>query len=271
MSCAERVTGLPSANPLTLRKIEHSGWRPSDLASNEASGLFALDSSGGVSKLEPAKPGSGAIEKLFQIGGSESGYALAASADSVFVAVASSLGCKVYRYSLATKAVTSRLLAVKQRCVGIATDGTAVYLTMPEQKEIRYWDTWDASGWHSWPLGELSAPGYLKFDRTGHRLIVADDVLGAAYAVSVPEGRAQLISRNLGSVQSIAVSRFHILFASGKKVLFVARSDNHGENPPVGWPPPPGGHLVGIAVDSSQELWMADYDRKVVEGPLPLL
>jgi hypothetical protein len=265
------IMGLPSASSSPLTKIERSGWQPSDLASNQTSGLFALDSSGGVSKLEPAQPGSGAIEKLFQISRNESGYELAASADSVFVAVGLKRGCKVYRYSLATKTATSRVLAVNERCVGIATDGTAVYVTMPEQKEIRYWDTWDASGWHSWPLGELGAPGYLGFDRDGHRLIVADSLSGAAFSVSIPEGRTQRISGNLGFVQSIAVSRFHILFASGKKVLFISRSDNHGENPPAGWPPLPDGNLVGAAVDSSQKLWVADYDNKMVTGPFPLI
>jgi hypothetical protein len=265
------IPGLPPANPPALTKIERSGWQPSDLASNETSGVFALDSSGGVSKLDPAQPGSGAVEKLFQIGRHESGYALAASADSVFLAVGSRLGCTVYRYTLASKAVTSRLLAVSQRCVGIATDGVALYLTMPEQKEIRIWDTWDASSWHSYTLGELGAPGYLAFDRAGHRLIVADSPTNAAYSVSIPEGRTQLISGNLGIVQSIAVSRFHILFASGKKVLFIARSDNHGENPPVGWPPLPNGNLVGVAVDRSQKLWVADYDHKMVTGPFPLI
>jgi hypothetical protein len=265
------ITGLPSAPPLSMTRIERSGWQPSDLASNETSGLFALDSSGGVSKLESAQPGSGAIVKLFQIGHSESGYALAASADSVYVAVGSKLGCIVYRYGLATKAIARRLLAVNERCVGIATDGTALYLTMPEKKEIRYWDNWDASGWHSWSLDKLGAPGYLGFDRAGHRLIVADDVSDAAYAISIPDGRTQLLSGNLGFVQSIAVSRFHILFASGKKVLFIARSDNHGENPPMGWPLLPDGHLVGAAVDSSQKLWLADYDNKIVVGPFPLI
>lgn len=263
--------GLPQASVPTLEKFQGKGWQPSDLTANVSSGLFALDSSGGVSKLEPGQTGSPTIEKLFQIGRSEAGYAVAASADAVFVATGSQIGCKVYRYSLATKTVSSRLLALHERCVGIATDGTAFYVTMAARKEIEYWDNWGASGFRSWSLAGLDAPGYIEFDSTGHRLIVADDGSGTAYAVSIPDGRAQLLSGNLGSVQSIAASRFHTLFASGKKVLFLARSDNQGENPPHGWPSLPGGHIVGVAVDSSDQLWVADYDNKVVEGPFPLL
>ena len=144
-------------------------------------------------------------------------------------------------------------------------------MTMPDRKEIRYWDNWEASDSHTWSLAPLGAPGYIEFDGTGNRLIVADDASGTAYGVSIPDGKPQLLSGNLGSVQSIAASRFHTLFASGKKVLFLARSDNQGENPPLGWPPLPGGHIVGVAVDSSDELWVADYDNKVVEGPFPLI
>ncbi len=264
------VKTLPPASVPALEKFQSKGWQPSDLTANASSGLFALDRSGAVSKLDPAQ-GSPAIEKLFQIGRSEAGYAVAASADAVFVVTGSQLGCKVYRYSLTKKAVASRLLATRERCVGIATDGTALYVTMPERKEIRYWDNWEASDPRSWSLAGLGSPGYMELDSAGHRLIVADDTSGTAYAVSIPDGRVQLLSGNLGAVQSIAGSRFHMLFASGKKVLFLARSDNQGENPPHGWPSLPGGHLVGVAVDSSDELWVADYDNKVVEGPFPLI
>jgi hypothetical protein len=82
--------------------------------------------------------------------------------------------------------------------------------------------------------------------------------------------REQLLASNLGTVQSIATSRYHILVASGKKVLFLARSDNRGENPPAGLQSLTGGHIVGVAVDATDRLWFADYDNKLVAGPFPL-
>ena len=71
-------------------------------------------------------------------------------------------------------------------------------------------------------------------------------------------------------VQSIATSRLHILLASGEKILFLARSDNRGENPPAGLQSLTGGHIVGVAVDATDSLWFADYDKKLVAGPFPL-
>jgi hypothetical protein len=159
-------------------------------------------------------------------------------------------------------------MAAKQRCTGVATDGTAIYLSMADQKEVRYWSNWTASDAHSWPLPDMDEPGSLTFDDIGHRVIVAGSS-GKAYAISIPDGRQQLLASNLGAVTSIAVSSFHILLASGRKVLFLARSDNSGENPPANLRLT-GGHIVGVAVDATDKLWFADYDNQLIEGPFPL-
>jgi len=265
------VKALPAAPSATLTVFQAKGWQPSDLASNSSSGLFALDKDGGVSKLTPNQPGSGGIQRLFQIPRAQVPYAIAATADAVFAASASQLGCTIYKYSLASRTTTSLLMAIHERCVGVAGDGINLYASFPGRKEIRYWDKWDASSVHTWSLANVQSPGYLAFDEAGHRLIVADNISGKAYAVSITDGKEVLLSGNVGAAQSIATSRFHILLASGKKVLFLARSDGHGENPPSGWPALPGGNIVGVAVDASDKLWIADYDKKLVEGPLPLI
>ncbi len=263
------VRSLPAAvnaqSPPT--RFRARGWQPGDITANPRSGMFALDSAGGVSRLVTDQPGPSRIETLFRLKRSDSGYALTATADSVFVASTSKLGCGVYRYSLASKTVSQRLLASHERCVGIATDGDTIFITMPERNEIRYLNSWDAPSLRS--LAEIRSPGYVFFDRIGHRLIVADGG-GNAYAISVPDGKKQLLASNLGTVQSIATSRFHILVASGTKVLFLARSDNRGENPPAGLQSLTGGHIVGVAVDVADRLWFADYDNKLVAGPFPL-
>ncbi len=250
-------------------KFQSQGWQPNDLTSHSSSGMFVLDSSGGVSRLVPDQVKSPRIEKLFRLKGTDSGYALTATADAVFVAAFNKLGCTVYRYSLASMTVSQRLVAIHERCVGIATDGTAIYLTFPARNEIRVWNSWEDSSPHSWPLGVVSSPGYVAFDPLGHRLVLAD-ASGNAYAISVSDGQKQLLASNLGVVQSIATSRYHILVASGKKVLFLARSDNRGENPPAGLQLLTGGHIVGVAVDATDRLWFADYDNKLVAGPFPL-
>ena len=245
-----------------------NGWQPTDLTSNATSGLFALDSRGGVSRLVANAQDPPQITKLFQVSPSGSGNALTATADSVLVAASSSIGCTLYRYSLATKAIATHLAAVHERCLGIATDGTAIYVSFAERKEIRYWDNWDAPSYHTWSLGDTDELGSMTFDSAQNRLIVVDSS-GRAYAIS--NGKKQLLSSGLGGVQSVAASRFHVLFASGKEVLFRSRAENQGENPPAGWPALPGGHLVGVAVDSSDNLWVADFDNKLVKGPYTLI
>jgi hypothetical protein len=245
------------------------GWQPADLTSNPSLGLVALDSHGGVSRLV-VDPGSPRIENLFRLKATDSGFALSASAESVFVASNSKLGCIVSKYDISSKAVSSRLVAFNERCVGIAADGTGgFYVTIPDRKEIRHWDRWDGPSVSSWDFVDIDSPGILVFDTIGHRLIVAD-ASGNAYEISVPDGKKQRMASNLGAVTSIAASRFHIILASGKKVLFLDRSDNRGENPPVGLQQLTGGHIVGVAVDASDGLWFADYDNKLVKGPFPL-
>jgi hypothetical protein len=266
------VKSLPPANKAQSppARFQSKGWRPGDLMANPSSGMFVLDTAGGVSRLVVDQPASPRIEKLSQLMRTDSGYALTANAESVFVASTNQNGCIVYRYSLASKAVSQRLLAVHERCVGIATDGSAFHVTMPERNEIRYWDSWDAPSSHSWALAGVNSHGYAAFDNIGHRLIVAD-ASGTAYAISVPGGKVQLLASTLGSVSSIATSRFQIFVASGKKILFLSRFDNRGENPPAGLQFLTGGHIVGVAVDAADRLWFADYDNKLVAGPFPVI
>jgi hypothetical protein len=248
--------------------FKRKGWQPTDLTSNAASGVFVLDNNGGVSKLEQNQNGP-QIEALFRTAGNTQLLSVAASADSVYALASPSIGCTVYRYSPASKAVTQRLLAPNERCFGVATDGTALYFTMPARNEIWYLDSWDSQSLHRWSLTDITEPGYLIYDNAGRRLIVAD-TSGKAYAVSLGNGKTQFLASNLGVVQSMTTSKSHILAASGTKILFLARSDNHGENPPPALQSLTGGHIVGVTVDVNDAVWFADYDKKLVEGPIPL-
>ncbi len=250
-------------------RFQAKGWQPGDLTSNPTSGLFALSSSGEVSRLVADGQGPSRINKLFQLNRSYSGYAIAANAESVFVATNSALGYTVFKYALKTKEIAMRLVAIKERCTGIAIAGSGFYVTIPDRNEIRHWDTWAPSSPTAWRLSGTASLGYLVFDDIGRRLIVAD-TSGSAYGVSVSDGAKQLLASNLGAVTSIATSKNHILIASGTKVLFLSRADNRGENPPANLQTLTGGHIVGVAVDTTDGLWFADYDNKVVVGPFPV-
>ncbi|HWZ45904.1 MAG TPA: hypothetical protein VNW97_20700 [Candidatus Saccharimonadales bacterium] len=247
--------------------FKKKGWRPGDMTSDPSSGVFVLDSSGGVSKLSSDEQII-RIEPLFRLNTNYEGSAVTASAQSVYVVANSTLGCLVLRYSLSDKAMSERLLGVKETCTGIATDGTTIYVTLPQKNEIRYLRSWNSS-YRSWSVNGADALGPIVFDHVGNRLIVADHS-GRAYAISTADGTKELLASNLGWVNSIAASRQHILVASGSKVLSLTRSDNRGENPPMSLRSLTGGHIVGVAVDAGDRAWFADYDKEVVQGFLPL-
>lgn len=69
---------------------------------------------------------------------------------------------------------------------------------------------------------------------------------------------------------SIAVAPANVILASGKQLLFYARRDNRGENPPANLQSLRGGHITGIAVDTANGLWIADFDNSLVKGPFML-
>jgi hypothetical protein len=238
------------------------------LASHPASGVFVLASSGEVSRVVDDQQGA-RIETLFRLQGSYQGVAIAADAQSVYVAAMSHLGCSVIRYSLSDKKKAERILGMREQCAGIATDGTSIYVTFPQKREIRFQRSWDSEP-RSWSVSDAETLGPISFDGLGNRLIAADDLSGKAYAISTSDGTAHLLASNLGWVNSIAVCRQHILVASGNKILSLNRSDDRGENPPPSLQALKGGHIVGVAVDASDRVWFADYDNELVRGPLPL-
>ena len=261
--------GLKSLPAASITTFNEKKWLPSDLSFGASAGLVALDHLGGVSQLISGGPNGAQILALFRVPGPYQTSVVTASQDAVFVAANSQLGCTVFRYTLADKKIDKRIMGVHQHCAGIATNGNELYLSMPDQNEIKCWKTWDStSPPQIWALPDADQPGVMVFDQIGQRLVVAGNS-GKAYGVSVTDGRPQLLNSNLGAVTSISTSKLHLIFGSGRKILFLARSDNHGENPPATIRLA-GGVIVGVAVDSSDSLWFADYDHARVEGPFPL-
>lgn len=88
--------------------------------------------------------------------------------------------------------------------------------------------------------------------------------------ISVPGHKILQLAANVGAVRSIATSSGHILLASGNKVLFYARVNHHGENPPAAMHALLGGIITGGAVDTAQSVWITDSDNGVIQGPFPL-
>jgi hypothetical protein len=258
------LKALPAAPRPPTIVFQTKGWRPTDLSSDDASGLFGLDSDGSVSKL--VADGSGPhVQRLFRLDLVYRGVAIAATPDSVLVASNSKLGCTVFKYVLASRVHSFRLMG-QEHCAGIASDGAGFYLSIPDRQEVRYWKSWEAQSYQSWSLGADEAPGTLGFDRFRQRLIAACSS-GKAYALSPASGTKQLLGTDLGAVTSIAASQLHVLLASGNKILFVSQSDNRRESSPPDLRTLTGGQIVGVAVDANGEIWFADHDKGLVKGP----
>jgi hypothetical protein len=261
--------GLKTLPTASITTFKEKNWQPSDLSYDGSAGLVVLDHNGGVSQLISGGPNGAEIRALFRVPGAYQASVVTASQDAVFVGANSQIGCTVFRYTLADKKIGKKIMGVHQHCAGIATDGNALYLSMPDQNEIKCWKTWDdTSSPQIWTLPNADQPGVMAFDQIGQRIVVAGSS-GKAYGVSVIDGKQKLLNSNLGVVTSISTSKLHIVFGSGKKILFLARSDNHGENPPTNLRLN-GGAIVGVAVDSSDTLWFADHDHALVEGPFSL-
>jgi len=126
------------------------------------------------------------------------------------------------------------------------------------------------STYDSWNFQEINPEGgVLALDKEGNRLIYAAQ-LGTAYGISLSAKKIQALASGFGAVHAIAKNSSQILLASGKKVLFYARADFQGENPPATMQSLTGGNISGVAVDSSNSAWVADFDNGIIEGPFPL-
>lgn len=255
---------IQSARP-KLREFKKAGWHPVDLTFDATAGLFVVDREGNVSKVSLDEHGI-QLQELFKLPRTDVPVAVAATPGSVFVNSNNQLGCVVYQYAMFSHRITKRLLQGKTGCAGMAAHDKSVYLVL--RGEIRYWSDWESGSSTSWTFNEIDEGGVMAFDSIGQRLIYAPP--DNAYSISVPRGRRSLLASNVGFVRSIATDPDQTLLASGKKVLFYARSDNRGENPPTGLQPLLGGELSGIAVDTTDSLWLADADRGVLKGPFPL-
>jgi hypothetical protein len=259
-------TVVLSISKPTRQTYRQAGWTPVDLTSQGAM-VIALDASRGVSSIYSDAQGPH-ISPLFKVPEGLQAGAVTADSSSIYVSTNSQLGCTVIRYSMSSHAIDQWLIASRKRCVGIASDGSTVYVTLPDDRAIL-----KAGGWKvqssTWDTSNVSSLGSLIYDRLGGRLIAASED-GNAYAISQSNGSASLLTRNLGFVQSLASSSQYFMAASGKVVLFRKRADNSGINPPAGVSPFPGGVLVGVTVDLADKLWVADYTNKLIEGPYSL-
>lgn len=253
--------------PTPIRKS--GSWIPVDLASGAGSAIFVLDRDNGVSKVTVGSEGSH-LESVVVLPRAYGLSSIAVTQQSIFVTGNNSSGCMIFRYSLATKSLASKLIPGRGSCAGIATDGEVVYVVFTDKKNVEYWKSWDAGSSQTWSFVEMQTPGPLFFDKVGHQLLLADTSTGKLYSVSITDGKSKMLADNIGWANALAADSKHIAIASGKKILFISRTDYRGEDPPTNLKSLTGGHIVGLTIDGTGRLWFADYDRRLVQGPLSI-
>ena len=254
-------------------EFHKSGWFPVDLAFDPVAGLFVLDRDGGVGQVIYAINGI-QVQPLFHLPHlpfAAQETAVTAKQDAVYVSTASATACTVYEYSLISKALKPTFVGQSQ-CDGIATDGTGIYLALPGVEEVRHWAHWGDRTYQTLGTPERAGtPRYcvLHYDATARRLVWAG-ASGNSYQLSTSDWKWSYLDANVGYVHAIDSDWNHVLFASGKRVLFYDRKSNKGVDPAPSLKIPSSGTIYGLAVDTSESAWIADHDNSTIRGPFRL-
>ncbi|HEY3458421.1 MAG TPA: hypothetical protein VGK64_27820 [Bryobacteraceae bacterium] len=260
LAVLDRVVGV--------KEIKQSGWRPIDLASGSKPGVIVLSNDGRVSKVEIDSTDVH-LRDVFRVPTGFEAASIAEDDDAIYVAARSQRGCVVFRYLASTGQTSSKTASPDKECHSIASSGNAFYIAGGGTNN----EIWSFSDWDAKRLGQMSLPGLtdasvLHFDRD--RLLVGDHAEGSLYSVSLPDFKAAKLASNLGWINSLTSDNSRILVASGKKVLVLDRQSGKGQNPPSGLKALKGGIVSGVAVDMAGSLWISDYDRESIMGPIPL-
>jgi len=252
----------------TLTTLVKTGWHPVDLGYDPTSGLFVFDTQGVLSKVNFDSRGLH-LETVFRLPGALGPGGIAVTPEAVFATANWGSNCTIFKYLLSSKTTLKKTISGRSSCAGIAVSGTKMYVLFGSpSNSILSWSKWDDSRSKSAPLTAEGEFTYLAFDSAGNRLLAANSY-GDLYGISNSDGKTAKAASNLGWVNSIAIKDDGIFFASGKKILFLTRSGDR-RDPPIQLQSLPGGHLTGIAFDSAGRLSIADYDKGVIQGPVPV-
>lgn len=195
---------------------------------------------------------------------------VAVTQDSVIASANYGATCALYRYSFASKATTTKLLGRDGgSCSGLVVTGSNIYViqTKLSSSEVRHWSSWDNDQPGGWPIGENETFVYLGFDVLMNRLLAATSD-GNLNAISISTGKPRRIASDMGWVNSIATDQKHILLASGKKILSISQITDKRETTPTGLNSLGSGHISGLVFDAAGRIWLCDYDKCLIRGPL---
>jgi hypothetical protein len=263
------IVSTKSSEPLevSLPKPFHlPGWQPADMTGDPSQGVLVLDTTGGISRIRNDAQGPHQ-EVLFHVPAAYATSSIAAGEGFVVVTSNSRAHCTLFRFTIANRSIDQKTLAQSGTCVGVAVAGSSINVVFIDSKEIGHWDKWDSPSSKRYTIQGATTPATLLFDKQDQRFLVGDRD-GQLYAVPLDGGHSSKLTSGAGWIASLAANSNHILMASGKKILMILRSDNHGENPPPALRSLTGGSISGVAFDSAGNLWYSDYTNGSVSGPL---
>ncbi|MBV9762415.1 MAG: hypothetical protein JO340_17775 [Acidobacteriaceae bacterium] len=248
-------------------EVKRDGWQPVDLSSDANLGLFALSKEGEVSKIVFASSGT-QIQPAFTIPRAYSPLGIAEDQNALYAITGSSAGCTVFRYLPSTGQVSSFLI-VNFACTAVAAHDGGFYVAGGTANEIRFWQRWGGSqqGASSWP--DMRGIGAMWFDAWGNRILMGDNLTGMLYAASVPGFKRERLASGMGWINSVVCDQAEILVASGKKVLFLTPG-GAGQSPPGNFKLPNAKRVSGVAFDGAGGVWISDYEKGSVFGPIPV-
>jgi hypothetical protein len=252
-------------------EIKTSASNPIEISASGL-GVFVLGQSGDVARVSFDTAGPH-LENELKLQGAFRAVSISATTSSVYIAAVTTIGCTVFRYTPPSTTLTSKVLPAFQ-CTSIASDGDALYVggvtaDGSRDNEVRYVRNWNSQGVAFWSEPN-TAIGALHYDSVGNRLLIGDSLNGKLYVASRSHTAKSTAAEHLGWINSLTSGDSRILVASGKKVLFLDRATGSGLSPPKAFESFKGGHISGVALDVAGNVWVADYDRRVVIGPIAI-
>lgn len=244
-------------------------WAPVALAYHPESGLFALDRSGRVYRV--GVDGKSEAVNLFSASASTALDLAAGPRAVVVTGIAGNVG-KLCVFTLATAKQSEIILSVGRFATGLAMDADTVYVgtSGANGHAVEAWDFVRGKRQRNWPLDGFQSVGPMILDEAQKKLLVTDPQASRVYTLTLTDGRIKLLSDQVGMATAVAVSARYYLLGSGGKILFLSRLSGLGENPPPGVNAIGFKQISGLEVDKSGDLWVSDFYRKVIRGPIML-
>ncbi len=246
-----------------------SDWKPIDEAFDASTGLVVLDRYGRVTRVSQTPAGKNG-DVLFELPQGFSPNVIGAGTGSIFVLATNKIGCTVFKYTLASKSLSNRLVGMgNEICTGIAADGPSVYIAFANVHRIKYWEDWQSGNEVNIEVDFSQYGGLLAVDRSSHKALLGDGT-GNLFLIDPVKRNGVKVASFGNQPNGIGISSQYVIVVAGSKVISLSRSDLQKGKTPGALAKMPSGRFVGIAIDAGDKAWILDSQHDLLRGPLDL-